>query len=81
MLSADDYAKIGGVNQWVRVRDDKGHEGFAAAWYLEKTQTATPVVETVPASTSTVEAPAPTNPNRLPINLSLSSNQELENLA
>jgi hypothetical protein len=25
----------------VRVRDDKGHEGFAAAWYLEKVQTAT----------------------------------------
>ena len=59
VLSADDYAKIGGVNQWVRVRDVQGHEGFAAAWYLEKTQTATPVVETAPTSTSTVEAPAP----------------------
>ena len=59
VLSADDYAKIGGVNQWVRVRDNQGHEGFAAAWYLEKTQTATPVVETAPTSTSTVEAPAP----------------------
>ena len=58
---AEDYAKIGGVNQWVRVRDDKGHEGFAAAWYLEKTQTATPVVETVPVPTSTGPAPAPTS--------------------
>ncbi|MDO9303346.1 MAG: SH3 domain-containing protein [Anaerolineales bacterium] len=59
VLSADDYAKIGGVNQWVRVRDSQGHEGFAAAWYLEKAQTATPVVETAPVSTSTQEAPAP----------------------
>jgi hypothetical protein len=59
VLSADDYAKIGGVNQWVRVRDAQGHEGFAAAWYLEKAQTAAPVVETVPASTSTAEAPVP----------------------
>jgi len=58
LLSADDYAKIGAVNQWVRVRDSKGHEGFCAAWYLEKAQTATPVVETVPVSTPVVEAPA-----------------------
>jgi len=57
VLSADDYAKIGGVNQWVRVRDSMGHEGFAAAWYLEKTQTATPVVETIPAPRPVVEAP------------------------
>jgi uncharacterized protein YgiM (DUF1202 family) len=62
LLGSDDYAKIGGVNQWVRVRDDKGHEGFAAAWYLEKTQTATPVVETVPVSTSTEEAGVVTPP-------------------
>jgi hypothetical protein len=59
VLNADDYAKIGGVNQWVRVRDAQGHEGFAAAWYLEKAQTAVPVVETAPVSTSTAEAPAP----------------------
>jgi hypothetical protein len=64
VLSADDYAKIGGVNQWVRVRDNKGHEGFAAAWYLEKAQAATPVIETVPVqpppvSTPIEETPAP----------------------
>jgi hypothetical protein len=59
VLSADDYAKIGGVNQWVRVRDSQGHEGFAAAWYLEKAQTATPVVETAPVSKPKEEAPAP----------------------
>jgi len=58
VLSADDYAKIGGVNQWVRVRDNKGHNGLAAAWYLEKIQTTTPVVvETVPAPTPKVETP------------------------
>jgi hypothetical protein len=48
LLGAEDYSKIGAVNQWVRARDGVGHEGFAAAWYLEKVQTATPVVETVP---------------------------------
>ncbi len=57
ILSADDYAKIGGVNQWVRVRDNNGHEGFAAAWYLEKIEAAisTPVTE----STSSSETTAP----------------------
>jgi hypothetical protein len=59
VANADEYAKIGGVNQWVGVSDGQGHEGFAAAWYLEKVQTAPPVVETVPASTSTEEAPKP----------------------
>jgi hypothetical protein len=57
VLNVDDYAKIGGVNQWVRVRDNKGHEGFAAAWYLEKIQTTTPVIEAAPAPTPKVEAP------------------------
>jgi hypothetical protein len=55
VANADDYAKIGGVNQWVRVSDGQGHEGFAAAWYLEKVQAETPALETVPASTSTGE--------------------------
>ena len=57
LLGSDDYTKIGGVNQWVRVRDHKGHEGFAAAWYLEKIQTTTLDVETESASTSTEETP------------------------
>jgi hypothetical protein len=65
MANADDYAKVGGVNQWVRVRDGAGHEGFAAAWYLEKTQTTPPVVETVPVSTPAEETPAP-KPTPLP---------------
>ena len=41
----------------MRVRDHKGHEGFAAAWYLEKIQTTTLDVETESASTSTEETP------------------------
>jgi hypothetical protein len=61
VLNADDYAKIGGVNQWARVRDNKGHEGFAAAWYLEKIQTTTPVDEAAPAPTLKVEAPKVTS--------------------
>ena len=61
LLGSDDYTKIGGVNQWVCVRDNKGHEGFAAAWYLEKVQTATPILETVPVSTSTEETPVSTS--------------------
>jgi hypothetical protein len=53
LLGADDYSKIGAVNQWARVRDGAGHEGFAAAWYLEKVETTTPVSDT--GSTPTVE--------------------------
>jgi hypothetical protein len=30
------WTKIGGINQWVRVRTPKGREGLAAGWYLEK---------------------------------------------
>ncbi len=67
LLGSDDYSKIGAVNQWVRVNDGKGHEGFCAAWYLEKVQTAAPVIVTESGSTSTEEAggipstpPAPT---------------------
>ena len=73
VLSADDYAKIGGVNQWARVRDTAGHEGFAAAWYLEKvsapqttpaaqpdTFTETTTTDSTPTSESTSEsAPKP----------------------
>ncbi|HET7142805.1 MAG TPA: SH3 domain-containing protein, partial [Anaerolineales bacterium] len=49
IVESDGASKIGAINQWVRVRDDKGHEGFAAAWYLEKTQTSTPAPLTTPA--------------------------------
>ncbi|MBI5962140.1 MAG: SH3 domain-containing protein [Chloroflexi bacterium] len=61
IVESDGASKIGAVNQWVRVRDDKGHEGFAAAWYLEKVQTATPAPETVPVSSPVDEAPVSTS--------------------
>ena len=57
-------SKIGGINQWVRVRTPNGKEGLAAAWYLEKVpgapsapeieSTTGPASET-PTSESTVE--------------------------
>jgi hypothetical protein len=43
-------SKIGAVNQWMRVRDDKGHEGFAAAWYLEKAPAAASIQATQPVT-------------------------------
>ncbi len=58
IIESDGASKIGAVNQWVCVRDDKGHEGFVAAWYLEKIQTADPAPETVPASSPAADAPA-----------------------
>ena len=39
-------SKIGGINQWVRVRTPNGKEGLAAAWYLEKVPGATTAPET-----------------------------------
>jgi hypothetical protein len=59
VLDSDGEGKIGGVNQWVRVRDAQGHEGFAAAWYLEKIAGSTPPPIMEPASTSGNEAPSP----------------------
>jgi hypothetical protein len=58
IVESDGAAKIGAINQWIRVRDDAGHEGYAAAWYLEQTQTTTPVPATTPVSTP---APAPSD--------------------
>jgi hypothetical protein len=68
LMEDDGVSKIGAVNQWVRVRDAQGREGFAAAWYLEKGQIVepapvpvpvpSPVVTEVPVSTST-PTPAP----------------------
>lgn len=46
LVESDGAAKVGAVNQWVRVRDEKGREGYAAAWYLEKVQTAAPAATT-----------------------------------
>ena len=59
LLELDGTSKIGAVNQWVRVRTSKGHEGFAAAWYLESVASTTPAPVPEPIPTP-VEPPAST---------------------
>ncbi len=58
LIEPDGESKVGAVNQWVRVRDEKGHEGFAAAWYLEKVQATTPAPVAEPDPGPIIEAPA-----------------------
>jgi hypothetical protein len=69
IVETDGTSKIGAVNQWIRVRDAQGHEGYAAAWYLENVAAAEPVpvteatpnpVNEAPGSTSTPTPPAST---------------------
>jgi hypothetical protein len=63
IVEADGAAKIGAINQWVRVRDSSGREGYAAAWYLENIPGDAPAPVPEPAPTpvpSEVEAPAST---------------------
>ena len=64
LVETDGPLKVGAVNQWVRVRDDQGHEGFAAAWYLEKGQApvTVPVPGTGPAAKPEITEPAPPKP-------------------
>lgn len=57
LLDADGESKIGGINQWVRVREPGGREGFAAAWYLERVAVAAPAPVTEPATPATNEPP------------------------
>ena len=61
VVDSDGMSKIGAVNQWIRVRDAQGHEGFAAAWYLEKVQTSTsaPVTTSAPSPVTTAPASTP----------------------
>jgi hypothetical protein len=59
LLETDGESRIGGINQWVRVREPGGKEGFAAAWYLERVAAATPAPVTEPDAPSTSEAPSP----------------------
>lgn len=59
LLETDGESKIGGINQWLRVREPGGKEGFAAAWYLERVVVAAPAPVTEPAAPSTSDAPGP----------------------
>lgn len=61
LMEDDGVSKIGAVNQWVRVRDAQGREGFAAAWYLEKGQIVAPAPAPAPTPSPVTEAPAPTS--------------------
>jgi hypothetical protein len=58
LIEPDGASKVGAVNQWVRVRDEQGHEGFAAAWYLEKGQPPVPAPAKAPAPAPATKAPA-----------------------
>jgi N-acetylmuramidase-like protein/SH3 domain-containing protein/peptidase C39-like protein len=58
ILDENGAAKVGVMNQWIRVREPGGREGFVAAWHLEKVEAATPPVETEPGSGPVEEAPA-----------------------
>jgi hypothetical protein len=62
LLEADGESKVGGVNQWVRVRTEDGKEGFAAAWYLEKVaiSASAPVTQPAPTPAETPSMPTST---------------------
>jgi len=66
LIEPNGTAKIGAVNQWVRVRDNKGREGFAAAWYLEKVQASAhqtaPATAPRPTATGTPASSTPSTP-------------------
>ncbi len=66
VIEPEGISKIGAVNQWVRVRDNKGREGFAAAWYLEKYQASTPAPQTSPATTPAATPSTGTTPSSTP---------------
>jgi len=57
LLESDGYARVGAINQMLRVRTAQGQEGFVAAWYLEKVADATPPVVAEPAPSPVNEAP------------------------
>lgn len=52
IIERNGWTKIGGINQWVRVRTPKGKEGLAAAWYLERVPG-----ETYPTTTGSTPSP------------------------
>ena len=50
----DVIAKVGVVNQWLKVRDASNKEGYVAAWYVKYASGSQP-----PATTAAAPAPAP----------------------
>jgi hypothetical protein len=71
LLEADGYARVGAINQMLRVRTPGGQEGYLAAWYLEKVSAGTPPVVAAPTAPESEApaappAPAPTTPSPPP---------------
>lgn len=60
ILDADGASKVGTNNQWIRVREPGGKEGFVAGWYLEKVPSAAPTQPIESTSSPVDEAPAST---------------------
>ena len=66
VLDANDAAKIGRSNQWVRVREPGGREGFSAAWFLETATATTPAPVTEPTPGPVSEPTSSTTPATTP---------------
>ncbi len=65
ILEAGGEAKIGAINQWVRVRTPTPKEGYAAAWYLEPVG----AVHEPPVPEPPTRTPVPTPPAPLPFQM------------
>jgi len=58
-VEAPAQAKIGVTNQWIRVRDPQGLEGYVAAWYVEKAGSTGEPSTPVPPTPAPSAPPAP----------------------
>lgn len=66
LVDAAEAAKIGQSNQWVRVREPGGRQGFAAAWFLEKVAGTMPAPATEPTPGPAGEPSSSTTPTTTP---------------
>jgi len=62
-------AKLGQNDQWIYVRDPRGHEGFVAAWYVEQLPSDTPTPSPAPPQEPepAPETPPAPEPKRLQV--------------
>lgn len=80
LLESDGAAKVGAVNQWVRVRTPRGNEGFVAAWYLENVPETTPAPAPTPVPVPVEQPPVqPTTPPSAPSTPTPPKDQEQDN--
>ncbi|MFT3890276.1 MAG: N-acetylmuramidase domain-containing protein [Anaerolineales bacterium] len=70
LLDADGPSKIG-KQEWVRVREPGGKQGYAAAWYLDLVSDGTPAPAPEPTPGPGNEPPAPTGPVQVRVTASL----------